>query len=153
MGNPVDVVGGPSGRLARPVRKPRAGGDSRRPGGTRRPAAGVDYHRVRGAGPGYGQHPLHRVEQARIGLVTLAISALLTAVVVAGLAFIAQSRTPGPPSATETVQVQSGESLSQVAERVAPGIPVRDTVSRIAELNGLGGADVVAGRTLVVPAR
>ncbi|WP_280337848.1 LysM peptidoglycan-binding domain-containing protein [Nocardia wallacei] len=53
---------------------------------------------------------------------------------------------------TAVVQVGAGESLSEVAARVAPGVPVRDTVRKIVELNGLRGAEVSSGRTLIVPA-
>ncbi len=76
----------------------------------------------------------------------------MTAAAVCGLIGIAHARSVPAPSATQTVQVQPGESLSEVALRVAPANPVHDTVARIVELNGLRGAEVAAGRTLLVPA-
>jgi LysM domain len=47
--------------------------------------------------------------------------------------------------------VAPGETLWQVAERVAPGEDPRDVVLRIVETNGLTGANVEAGTRLVVP--
>lgn len=47
--------------------------------------------------------------------------------------------------------VAPGETLWQVAGRVAPEEDPRDVVLRIVEANGLTGANVVAGTRLVVP--
>ena len=47
--------------------------------------------------------------------------------------------------------VSPGETLWQVADRVAPREDPRDVVLRIVEANGLAGANVVAGTRLVVP--
>ena len=52
-----------------------------------------------------------------------------------------------------TVVVQPGETLWQIATRVAPGTDPRTTVHRIEELNGLTTATVSAGQRLYVPAR
>lgn len=135
----------------RPVRRHRRS-DLRRPRGLQRPHVVAGYDRVPVAAPARGPHPLQRVEQARIGLATLAATALLTAAAVCGLVGVAQLRDTGGPASTQTVQVQPGESLSDLAQRVAPKDAVRDTVARIVELNGLRGTEVAAGRTLVVPA-
>lgn len=158
LGSQVSAVGVVSGRVARPVHRGgrridrRHPAGLRRPAGERRPIGELGYERVPAVQPQRGPHPIRRLEQARIGLATLAVTALLTAAAVCGLLGIAQLRSPDAPAATQTVQVQPGESLTAVAQRVAPGEPVRDTVARIVELNGLHGAEVVAGRTLVVPA-
>ncbi|PWV74623.1 LysM domain-containing protein [Prauserella marina] len=56
------------------------------------------------------------------------------------------------PSGTAVVSVEAGDTLWDVAERTAPGSDPAAVVARIQELNGLGGADVVAGTPLVVPA-
>ncbi|MBF4998558.1 LysM peptidoglycan-binding domain-containing protein [Nocardia sp. BSTN01] len=151
----IGVRAGSSGdapvHTVRPVRRHRRA-DLRRPRGPQRPHVVAGYDRVPVATPARGPHPLQRVEQARIGLATLAATALLTAAAVCGLLGVAQLRDAGGPASTQTVQVQPGESLSDLAQRVAPKGAVRDTVARIVELNGLRGTEVAAGRTLVVPA-
>ncbi|WP_305781278.1 LysM peptidoglycan-binding domain-containing protein [Nocardia nova] len=152
IGTRTGSAGGAPVRTVRPVRR-HGRADLRRPRGPYRPYAVAGYDRVPAAAPARGPHPLQRVEQARIGLATLAATALLTAAAVCGLMGVAQLRDAGGgPASTQTVQVQPGESLADLAQRVAPGDPVRDTVARIVELNGLRGAEVAAGRTLVVPA-
>ncbi|PPJ23473.1 hypothetical protein C5E45_28625 [Nocardia nova] len=151
IGPRTGSAGGAPVRTVRPVRR-HGRADLWRPRGRYRPHAVAGYDRVPAAAPARGPHPLRRVEQARIRLATLAVTALLTAAAVCGLMGVAQLRDAGAPASTQTVQVQPGESLSDLARRVAPGDPVRDTVARIVELNGLRGAEVAAGRTLVVPA-
>lgn len=49
------------------------------------------------------------------------------------------------------VQVQSGETLQELAARVAPGTPALQVVQRIRELNKLDSASVDAGQTLIAP--
>ncbi len=56
----------------------------------------------------------------------------------------------GPSPVVQHV-VSPGETLWQVAVRVAPREDPRDVVLRIVEANGLAGANVVAGTRLVVP--
>ncbi|MCV7193494.1 LysM peptidoglycan-binding domain-containing protein [Mycolicibacterium brumae] len=57
-------------------------------------------------------------------------------------------------AASETlavVQVKPGESLNQLAARVAPATPSDQVVARIRDLNKLDGVDVRAGQTLIAP--
>ncbi len=152
----IDIRSGSAGAPPLPTARPVRGGadrtDPQRPGGGRRPSNVIGYDRGPVAGLPRGAHPVQRLERARTGLATLAATALLTAAAVCGLIGIAHGRSVPPPAATQTVQVRPGESLSEVAQRVAPANPVRDTVTRIVELNGLAGAEVAGGRTLLVPA-
>ncbi|BCK54596.1 lytic transglycosylase [Nocardia wallacei] len=137
---------------SRPAEVARPDPDPRRPRGDRPRAAVVRYDRPRTARP-RGPHPAERVERARVGFATLAVAALVSAAVVCGLIGVAHLRASAPAGeSTAVVQVGAGESLSEVAARVAPGVPVRDTVRKIVELNGLRGAEVSSGRTLIVPA-
>lgn len=53
--------------------------------------------------------------------------------------------------ATGVVVVQSGESLWQIAQAIAPQADPRETVTTIRELNGLGDGPVVPGQSIVVP--
>jgi hypothetical protein len=54
-------------------------------------------------------------------------------------------------AATSTVVVQAGESLWQIARRVAPSADPREVVTRMRQINGLGNATVVAGQSIQVP--
>ncbi|WP_328308956.1 LysM peptidoglycan-binding domain-containing protein [Actinomycetospora sp. NBC_00405] len=56
------------------------------------------------------------------------------------------------PSGTTVTVVGSGESLSDVAGRIAPGSDADAVVGRIRELNELDGSSLAPGRPLVVPA-
>lgn len=55
------------------------------------------------------------------------------------------------PAALAVVRVEPGESLQQLAVRVAPEAPVRDVVERIRDLNALDSNSVAAGQTLIAP--
>ncbi|WP_205877520.1 LysM peptidoglycan-binding domain-containing protein [Mycobacterium camsae] len=55
------------------------------------------------------------------------------------------------PAALAVVRVEPGESLQQLATRVAPGAPVHDVVERIRNLNALDSNAVSAGQTLIAP--
>ena len=49
------------------------------------------------------------------------------------------------------VRVQAGETLQELAERVAPETPVAQVVRRITDLNQPGSSAVEAGQTLIAP--
>jgi hypothetical protein len=127
------------------------GACARRPAPARPAAAGVRYGhaQVRAARV---PHPAVQVERARVGLATLALTALLSAAAVCGLLELAQLHF-GAVAAPQTavVQVREGEPLSEVAVRVAPGVPVQDTVRKIVQLNALQGTQIASGSTLIVP--
>jgi len=77
-------------------------------------------------------------------------------VLVAFLAFSSlrtatQAGTNPTGSATRTVTVKVGETLWQIAERVAPRDDPRDTIDRIRSLNSLENAVPQAGQRLIVP--
>lgn len=55
------------------------------------------------------------------------------------------------PDRLAVVRVEPGESLSDVAHRVAPDSPARQVAERIRELNDLNSPTVVAGQTLIAP--
>jgi hypothetical protein len=71
--------------------------------------------------------------------------------VLAGL--VVPGAAPAPvPAGTSVAVVGAGESLDDVAGRVAPGADAGAVVARIRELNDLTGSAVAPGRPLVVPA-
>ena len=55
------------------------------------------------------------------------------------------------PERLAVVQVQAGETLQQIARRVAPDAPAGEVVDRIRDLNKLDTAAVDAGQTLIAP--
>ena len=140
----------PSGPSARPAGV-ACGAGVCRPRAVRPASPGVRYGHAR-VRASHVPHPAVRVERARLGLATLALAALLSAAAVCGLLELAQLRS-GEAAAPQTtvVQVHEGEPLSEVAARVAPDAPVRDTVRKIMELNALRGARAASGGTLIVP--
>ena len=56
-----------------------------------------------------------------------------------------------PAVAAQRVTVAPGETLWQIAERVAPGTDPRETVAKILDLNGLQTSQVQAGTALQLP--
>ncbi|MGB8388541.1 LysM peptidoglycan-binding domain-containing protein [Mycobacterium sp.] len=55
------------------------------------------------------------------------------------------------PDRLAVVRVEAGESLQDVAHRVAPDAPARQVAERIRELNGLNSPALLAGQTLIAP--
>ena len=55
------------------------------------------------------------------------------------------------PDRLAVVRVEPGESLADVAHRVAPDAPARRVAERIRELNDLNSPGLVAGQTLIAP--
>jgi LysM repeat protein len=97
-----------------------------------------------------------RLRITRRGRVVLAVvTAAVVAAVVGAVLLVggeAVASQAGDPTDLAYVQVESGQSLWQIAEDVAPERDPRDVVSEIVRLNGLPGADVQAGQQLAIPA-
>ncbi|MGF2943748.1 LysM peptidoglycan-binding domain-containing protein, partial [Mycobacterium sp. Lab-001] len=55
------------------------------------------------------------------------------------------------PDRLAVVRVEPGESLQDVAHRVAPDAPVRQVAERIRALNDLSSPALVAGQPLIAP--
>lgn len=131
------------------VRRPHGGPQSRR-----RPAGAPLRYRGPGVVMSRASHRRRPITPATtVGL------ALLAALITVWLGVVAQfggvvgtSSTSAPvPDTLAVVQVQSGETLQQVARRVAPDAPVGTVVDRIRELNKLDSASLDAGQTLIAP--
>lgn len=88
---------------------------------------------------------------------TTVMLALLAAGITVWLGVVAQFGAAIQQPATQVpgqlavVRVQSGESIQQVAHRVAPEAPVSAVVDRIRELNKLPSVALDAGQTLIAP--
>lgn len=117
-----------------------------------RPAIAPMRHRGTGIAISCAPHPPRRVSTS----VTVALAGL-AALITLWLGSLAQysgerSAAPLPtPDQLAVVQVQPGETLQQLAGRVAPGAPAVEMVERIRNLNKLGSAAVDAGQTLIAP--
>lgn len=98
----------------------------------------------------------HPVVEDDVSWRTLVASVLVTVGVLLGLGVVAHAATSvdagSLSGATEVVQVGSGETLTDVAERVAPQKPARQVIERIMELNAMSGSSIDSGQSLVVPA-
>jgi hypothetical protein len=140
-------VGG-GGLYARPVRSSRP--SSMRPAGA--------PMRYRGTGVAMSAAP-HRRRPVRLATtVGLALGAGLITLwlgLMAHVGQVANSETGNSaahvPDRLAVVRVGPGESLQDVAARVAPDAPARQVADRIRELNDLSSSSLVAGETLIAP--
>jgi LysM domain len=145
------------GELRRPVQGPR----SQRPawsgpsGPTRPPGAPTPY---RGTGvtmsvAPHGRRPVKLT--TTVGLALLAGIITLWLGLIAHFGQVANGDPTAPaahmPDRLAVVRVEPGESLQDVAARVAPGAPARQVAERIRELNDLKSPTLVAGQTLIAP--
>jgi predicted Zn-dependent protease len=71
--------------------------------------------------------------------------------VIAGLGWLGERPDPAIPQRTAVVRVGAGETIWDVAARVAPQLDQRAVVDRIRKLNGLADAEVVPDQQLHVP--
>ena len=130
---------------------------SRRPGPSHPLAAPARY---RGSGVAMSIAPHRRTSRpvpvaTTIGLALLAgaITLWLGLVGDLGQAFNGDSdgSTARVPDRLGVVRVEPGESLADVAHRVAPGAPARQVAERIRELNDLASPALAAGQPLIAP--
>lgn len=130
----------------RPARTPSRG----RPGPSRPAVAPMRY---RGTGVPVSQTAHGRRPVSTAVTIALAALAALITVWLGSLAhFSAGAVAPAQlPDQLAVIQVQAGESLQQVAARVAPDAPVGQVVERIRDLNKLDSAALDAGQTLIAP--
>jgi hypothetical protein len=142
-----------------PVQGPRGGraglAQSRRPSPSRPAGAPPRY---RGSGVAMSVAPHHR---RPVTLATTVGLALLAAMITLWLGLVAHfgqmingdsaGLSARMPDRLAVVRVQAGESIQDVAARVAPDAPVRQVAERIRELNALDSPTLVAGQTLIAP--
>ena len=90
--------------------------------------------------------------RGRLLLTGLTLLLLVAAAVVLTGGMPATAGTDRPAEVTaQRVTVGPGETLWQIAERVAPGTDPRETVARILDLNGLQTSQVQVGTALLLP--
>lgn len=134
----------PTDLVARPVRPARRRAQSRPPG------VPLQY---RGTGvlmsrASHRRRPVTPLATVALALIAAAITVWLG--LVAQLGASPESSAPAP-ARLAVVQVQTGETLEQLAQRVAPDAPVGSVVDQIRDLNELHSAAVDAGQTLIAP--
>lgn len=134
----------------RPVRiRPRCHTGSN--GRVRPPGAPLRY---RGSGVVISRAPHRRRPVTAATTVGLALLAALITVwlgVVGQFGAGVDDSASAVPDRLAVVRVQAGETLPQLAARVAPGAPTGQVVQTIRELNGLDAATLQAGQTLIAP--
>ncbi len=81
----------------------------------------------------------------------LVAAATVTLAVVGSLGWIGQGAYPQVPANTVPVQVGAGETIWDIARRVAPRSDQRAVVERIRQLNHIVGSAVSPGQQLQVP--
>jgi predicted Zn-dependent protease len=84
-------------------------------------------------------------------VVKLLAAVTMTLAVVAGLSWLGQRTAPAVPERISMIRVGAGETIWDVAARVAPQSEQRAVVDRIRQLNGLAGGEVVPDQQLQVP--
>ena len=136
---------------------------SGRPAPSRPPGAPTRYHgtgvamsAVTAAVGSAAPHRRRPVTLATtVGLALLAGTITLWLGLVAHLAQVVNGDSAGStarvPDRLGVVRVEPGESLRDVAHRVAPGAPARQVAERIRELNDLNSPALVGGQTLIAP--
>lgn len=77
--------------------------------------------------------------------------ALVAVVMLVGGGAAARAWATTSAPVTHTVTVHDGETLSEVAHRAYPSMPVADAVTKVALANDLNGLQVVAGQQLRLP--
>lgn len=147
---PVTIPGRPMPGMpgVRPVHRSPA---ARRRPAARRPGGAAVAHRRAGVLMSRASHRRRPITPA-----TTILLALVAGAITLWLGLVAQlGGVEGPqasvPAELAVVQVQTGETLQQVAQRVAPDAPLGAVVERIRELNGLDTVALDAGQTLIAP--
>jgi len=114
--------------------------------GVRRPAARAAQRPVQPS----AETPVRLTRRGRVVVTMLFLVALLAVVTVYG-ARSAASGHAGTPVQTRMVSVGQGETLWQIAGRVAAPGKVREMVLQIEELNALPGPALAVGQQIAVP--
>ncbi|HEY3995504.1 MAG TPA: LysM peptidoglycan-binding domain-containing protein [Mycobacterium sp.] len=143
-----------------PVQELRNGRDgaarSRRPGPSRPAGAAATRYYGTGVAMSVAPHRKRSVTWATtIGLALAAGAITLWLGLVANVGQLlngdSASSAAHLPDRVAVVRVEAGESLQDVAHRVAPDAPARQVAERIRELNDLNSPTLVAGQTLIAP--
>ncbi len=89
------------------------------------------------------------LRSARVASLVAAV--MVTLAVVGGLSWLGQAASPGVPAHTAVIRVGAGETVWDVAARVAPRSDQRGVVERIRQLNRMVDSAIQPGQQLQVP--
>jgi hypothetical protein len=133
-----------------PVRSRPSGARVYRPHPARPATAALRY---RGTGVAFSRAPhTRRPVSTGITIALAGVAALITLWLgLVGHLSSAPVATGQLPDQLAVVQVQAGETLQQLAGRVAPDAPAGQVMQRIRDLNKLDSASLDAGQTLIAP--
>ncbi|GAB88307.1 LysM peptidoglycan-binding domain-containing protein [Gordonia rhizosphera] len=131
-------------------RRPAAGHRPvRRPGGEH--ALSAQIRGTRCAAPVVDPRVYARRRAAALAvLVGVALAVLVWVVAIVGSNYAA-SVAPTPVG-TEVVHVRAGDSLSSIADRVAPDVPRQSVIEEIVARNDLSASGLQVGQALIAPA-
>ena len=140
----VAMITVPSGALSG---RPASNGSESTRAGSSRGASPRDAS-PRGASP-----RLRITRRGRVVLTSLVVGPLVALGAIAGVNVTAAIATSSSSSAVEFdyLTINSGESLWQVAERIAPASDPRDVIADIVSLNQLSTSSVEAGQRIAIP--
>lgn len=144
----------PTDLVVRPVRRPASASPARRRPRQHRPAGAALSYRGSGILMSRASHrrrPITPLRTVVLALVAAAITVWLGLVAHLGGVTAVPTDAATVPSQLAVVQVQSGETLQQLAQRIAPDAPTSAVVDQIRELNELDSSAVNAGQTLIAP--
>jgi hypothetical protein len=142
--NPTDLVVRPMRPRPDVRTRPRA----HRPAGAALPRRGTGVMMSRAS---HRRRPLTPTGTVVLALIAAAITVWLGLVAQLGGVTGAAETPTSVPSRLAVVQVQTGETLQQLAQRIAPDAPAGAMVDQIRELNKLDSSAVDAGQTLIAP--
>ena len=134
-----------------PARSTSARPTAARPTSARPAVAPLRY---RGTGIAMSHAPHARRQVSTAVTIALAGMAALITLWLGSLAQFSGDRAAAPAQAPDqlaVVQVQAGETLQDLALRVAPGASAVQIAERIRDLNNLDSVAVDAGQTLIAP--
>ncbi|MCP9273098.1 LysM peptidoglycan-binding domain-containing protein [Mycolicibacterium arenosum] len=141
---PTDLVVRPARPRPDVRRRPRA----HRPQGAAMPHRGTGVLMSRAS---HRRRPLTPASTVVLALVAAAITVWLGLVAQLGETTGSAETPAAVPTRLAVVQVQTGETLQQLAQRIAPDAPAGAMVDEIRELNKLDTSAVAAGQTLIAP--
>ncbi|GAA4628397.1 hypothetical protein GCM10023113_33070 [Cellulomonas oligotrophica] len=140
--------------MRRPALRVVQGGAAEAPGRVQVAPAGTVARPRRAAPPAGGADGLRGLRLTRRGRAVVWALGLLLGAGVGGAAWSAQADGTAGGVVVERHVVEPGETLWAIADRAAAeGEDVRDVVLELMRLNDLASGDLLAGQTIVVPAR